>query len=183
MSEPFLSQIEIFGFNFAPRGWAICSGQTLSIQQNTAVFALLGTTYGGNGTTNFQLPDLRSRIPVGFGQGRGLSNYVLGEVGGTETVTLLQNQIATHSHLINADSSATTTTTNVPSSSVTLGRSSGTASGSSFAVNIYNTGSAPTTLSSETVGFTGQNQAHSNLMPTLCMNYCICLFGIFPSRN
>jgi microcystin-dependent protein len=183
MSEPYVSQIEIFGFNFAPRNWAICSGQTFAIAQNQALFSLLGTTYGGNGTTTFQLPDLRSRIPVGWGQGTGLSNYDLGQVGGVETVTLQQNQLPAHNHLINADSSATSGLTNVPSSTVTLGRSSGTASGSTFAVNIYNTGSAPTTLGSAAVGSAGSNQAHPNLMPTLCMNYCICLFGIFPSRN
>jgi microcystin-dependent protein len=183
MSEPYMSQIEIFGFNFPPKNWMTCSGQTLGISQNAALFSLLGTTYGGNGTTTFQLPDLRSRIPVGWGQGVGLSNYDLGQVGGVESVTLQQNQVPAHNHLINADSSATTTTTNVPSGSVTLGRSSGTASGGAFAVNIYNTGSAPTTLGSQAVGAAGANLPHPNLMPILCMNYCICLLGIFPSRN
>jgi microcystin-dependent protein len=183
MSEPYMSQIEIFGFNFAPKNWALCAGQIMAINQNQALFALLGTTYGGNGVQTFQLPDLRSRIPLGWGNGAGLSPYVLGEIGGNESVTLQQTQVPTHTHLINADSSTSSTLTNVPSGTVGLGRSSGTAPSGAFAVNIYNSGSAPTKLGSAAVGTTNGSLPHSNLMPTLCMNFCICLLGIFPSRN
>src|SRR5436853_2894344 len=99
MSTPYLGEIRLFPYNFAPRGWALCNGQILSIAQNTALFSLLGTTYGGNGQTTFALPDLRGRVPISSGQGPGLTNYTLGEVGGNETVSLNVNQNAAHSHL------------------------------------------------------------------------------------
>src|SRR5215475_4971153 len=104
MSEPFLGQIMLVPYNFAPRGWAFCNGQLLSISQNTALFSLLGTTYGGNGQTTFALPDLRGRVPLSSGQGPGLSNYNLGQSGGQETVTLTGNQMPAHQHAINANS-------------------------------------------------------------------------------
>lgn len=183
MSEAYISQIEIFGFNFAPKGWAFCAGQTLSIQQNQALFALLGTTYGGNGVQTFALPDLRGRLPLGYGQGPGLSNYDLGQAGGTEAVTLLQNQVPPHTHLLNADAATTSGLTNTPSSSRTLGQSSGSAPSGNFAVNIYGTASVAPRLNAAAVSIAGQSQPHSNLMPTLGLNLCICLVGIFPSRN
>src|SRR5215831_10605748 len=102
MSEPFVAQIQIFAFNFAPRGWAFCNGQILSIAQNTALFSLLGTTYGGNGQTTFALPDLRGRVPLSSGLGPGLSNYDFGEMAGTETVTLITNQMPVHNHAVPA---------------------------------------------------------------------------------
>ena len=108
MSEPFLGEIRLVGFNFAPVGWALCAGQILPINQNTALFSLLGTTYGGNGTTTFALPDLRGRAAVGFGQGPGLSNYDLGQSTGTETVTLTVGHIAAHSHLVAANAASAT---------------------------------------------------------------------------
>src|SRR3984893_4324338 len=113
MSEPFLGQIMLVGFNFAPQGWAFCNGQLLSISQNTALFSLLGTTYGGNGTTNFALPDLRGRAAVGFGQGPGLSNYDLGQSTGSEMVTLTVGQMPAHNHLVAAN--AATATASSPS--------------------------------------------------------------------
>ena len=182
MSEAYVSQIEIFGFAFAPKFWATCSGQILSIQQNEALFALLGTTYGGNGVQTFQLPDLRSRIPVGWGQGTGLSQYDLGQVSGTEAVNLAANQLPMHNHLLNADATTTSGITNTPSSSTTLGRSGGSAPSGAFSVNIYGT-TTGSTLNGAAVGGVGGNQAHSNLMPTLGLNFCICMSGIFPSRS
>src|SRR6476469_8648149 len=104
MTQPFLGQIQPFGFGFAPRGWALCNGQIMSISQNTALFSLLGTMYGGNGTTTFALPDLRGRIPISFGQGPGLTPRDQGEMGGEETVTLLSQQMPMHTHLPNAES-------------------------------------------------------------------------------
>jgi microcystin-dependent protein len=118
VSEPFLAEIILFAGNFAPRGWAFCQGQILSIAQNTALFSLLGTTYGGNGTTTFALPDLRGRVPVGQGQGPGLSAYTLGEVSGSESRTLTVNQLASHTHVVNASNGSATGTRpsgNVPS--------------------------------------------------------------------
>src|SRR5439155_18983562 len=110
MSEPFLGEIRLFGFNFAPRGWAFCQGQLLPIAQNTALFSLLGTTYGGNGQTTFALPDLRGRVAVGFGQGPGLSNIDLGQVSGAETATLTQAQMPAHGHLASVSQAAASST-------------------------------------------------------------------------
>ena len=186
MSEPSLGQVEVFSFNFPPKGWTTCSGQLLSIQQNSALFALLGTTYGGNGQTNFGLPDLRGRVPVGWGQGPGLSPYNLGQLGGEENHTLILNEMAQHNHPFNADtSSPATNNTNVPSTSVVLGNTIGTVSGSANAFNLYlyASGSPGGTLDPHSIGFTGGNQPHPNIMPYLALNFCISLTGIFPSRN
>jgi len=186
MSEPFLGQVEVFSFNFPPKGWATCSGQLLSIQQNTALFALLGTTYGGNGQTNFGLPDLRGRVPVGWGQGRGLSNYDLGQKGGEEAHTLIVNEMASHNHSLMADTSVpATNNTNVPSTSVVLGNTVGKLSGSAnpFNLYLYASGGPGGTLEGHSIGFTGGNQPHNNIMPYLALNICIALIGIFPSRN
>ncbi len=171
MSEPFLGMIAIYGFNFAPRGWAMCSGQILPIAQNTALFSLLGTTYGGNGQTTFALPDLRSRWPLHFGQGPGLSSYDLGQAAGTETVTLTGQQIPMHQHPVNAtDADATS---NKPDATSLL------SSGGS-----YSTGAANVQLSPNMIPPSGGgNQPHSNIQPYLALNFCIALEGIFPSRN
>ncbi|MGH7113273.1 MAG: phage tail protein, partial [Stellaceae bacterium] len=120
MAEPFLSMIEAFGFDFAPRGWALCAGQTLPIAQNQALFALLGTTYGGNGTTNFNLPDLRSRIAVGFGQGPGLSSYAQGTTGGEAAHTLLTSEVPTHTHNLNAVKNDQANGANIPAGNVLM---------------------------------------------------------------
>jgi microcystin-dependent protein len=169
MSEPFLGQIQSFGFNFAPRGWAMCNGQLLSIAQNTALFSLLGTTYGGNGQTTFALPNLQSRIPLHFGQGPGLSQYDLGQQAGEETVTLISTQMPQHNHLLNASSAVKLNTTPAGSG---LG-----------AAQIYTTAALDSVLNPQEIGFTGGSQPHDNLQPYLAINWCIALEGIFPSRN
>jgi microcystin-dependent protein len=168
MSEPFLGEIRIFGFNFAPRGWAFCNGQILSIAQNTALFSLLGTTYGGNGQTTFALPNLQSRVPVHFGQGPGLSSYALGQQAGTESVTLLVTQLPQHNHTVGA--STQSDITGNPTGNVPAGGAS------------YDT-TANAAMSSTMIGQTGGNQPHENLQPYLALNFCIALAGIFPSRN
>jgi microcystin-dependent protein len=186
MSEPYISQIEIFGFGFAPKNWANCAGQVMPISQNQALFSLLGTTYGGNGVQTFALPDLRGRVPISMGQGPGLPAYSEGQVGGEETHVLQTGEMPLHTHLIMADAATTTGIVNTPASNLSLGQSSGQPpSGSAFAVNIYNT-AAPgqgSALAPGAIGTTGNNQAHENRMPYLGINVCICLFGLFPSRD
>jgi microcystin-dependent protein len=180
--EGNIAEIRMFAGNFAPRNWAFCNGQIMAISQNTALFSLLGTTYGGNGQTTFALPDFRGRVAVGTGQGPGLSNRSLGEVAGTETVTLLTTEIPAHSH---------TATINVNSGPGTLSNPSGNylAGGQDATANpipTYAASSTPSTAlnpASVTGGNTGGSQPHNNMPPYLGMNYIICLFGIFPSRN
>jgi microcystin-dependent protein len=167
VAEPFLGSIIIFGGNFAPRGWAFCSGQILPINQNTALFSLLGTTYGGNGQTTFALPDLRGRAPLHFGQGPGLANYDLGQVGGTENVTLLAGQMPAHTHAQPA--TAGDETTNRPNAAVPA--RGGVYAGAPDGSNLAATTSA------------GGGQPHANVPPYLALNYIIALEGIFPSRN
>jgi microcystin-dependent protein len=181
MAQPYLSMIEAFGFNFAPQGWALCAGQTMSITQNQALFALLGTTFGGNGTTTFNLPDLRGRLALGFGQGSGLSSYPLGAVGGQETHQLVTNEAPTHGHSLNAVSNGQANGTNIPSSSVMMG--SGYAMEANNPVeNIYSNATPGIAMAASAVGMTG-GTPHENRMPFLTINYCIALQGIFPSRN
>jgi microcystin-dependent protein len=167
LSAPFLGEIRLFGFNFNPRGWATCSGQIMSIAQNSALFALLGTTYGGNGTSTFALPDLQGRVAVGQGNGSGLTPYVMGEFTGVETVILNSQQVPQHSHA--------QPVTNGPA---TTSRPHGTvpAAGGSYAA--AGDGGAFVATSAA-----GGNQPFSILQPLLVMNYCIALNGIFPSRN
>jgi microcystin-dependent protein len=172
VSDPFLGEIKIVGFNFAPRGYAQCNGQILPIAQNTALFSLLGTTYGGNGQTTFALPDLRSRVPVHVGQGPGLSPYDLGQTGGSETVTLTAGQLAPHNHTVN---SSTTATSKNPSNNVPAV----TGAGSSYA----ETPTPGTTMNPGMVTGGGGGQSHDNLQPYLCINFVIALEGIYPSRN
>ena len=179
MAEPFIGQIIIFGGNFAIRSYAMCNGQLLSIAQNTALFSILGTTYGGNGQTTFGLPNLQSRVPIHFGQGPGLSPYSLGQQAGTETVTLTSQQMPSHNHLINASE----------------GNGAQQAPGSGFlasgivptsgnaAVSNYRNSSDGTTLAPTAVGIAGGNQPHPNIQPYLALNFLIALEGIFPSRN
>ena len=173
MAEPFLGQIQPFGFNFAPRGWAMCNGQLLPIAQNTALFSLLGTTYGGNGQTTFALPDLRSRFPLHFGQGPGLSSYDLGQAAGTESVTLTVNQLPAHNHgvVINASTGAKLNTTPAANN---LG-----------GAQIYTNAALDSVMdpAMATAGITGGSQPIQILPPYLALNWCIALEGIFPSRN
>lgn len=174
MSEPFLGMIQIFPYNFAPRGWAFCAGQILPIAQNTALFALLGTTFGGNGQTTFALPDLRGRVPVGAGQGPGLSSYDLGQVGGTESVTLITNQLPSHNHTVTIAVNSSEGGANSPA-----GGFLGKADPGPYAATTDNSimGAQPPT------GLTGGNQPVPILQPYLTLQYCIALEGIFPSRN
>lgn len=177
MSTPFLSQIEIFSFNFAPKGWALCNGQLLPINQNQALFSLLGTTYGGDGRVNFGLPDLRSRTPVTWGQ-----TYVLGERGGEENVTIITSTMPQHSHNLMADNN--NPTANVPASANVIAKNQGVAStGGTFNFALYS-GNAPNNIAAaNTVGNSGGSQPHTNIMPYLCLNFSIALQGIFPSQN
>lgn len=183
MTSPYLGEIRPFGFNFAPRGWALCAGQILPIASNTALFSLLGTTYGGNGTTTFALPDLRSRLALGMGQGSGLSQYVEGEETGTETVTLLITEMASHSHTpYTRTKPGTTDMHNVPVAGDYISRFNTNATQIGFTWNNPPLENA-TTLHPTFIGFAGGNQPHNNLQPVLAINYCICTSGVFPARN
>jgi len=162
-----------FGFNFAPRNWAMCNGQILSIAQNTALFSLLGTTYGGNGQTTFALPDLRGRVGIHFGQGPGLSPYALGQVGGTETTSLTINNLPAHTHPFAPPCVDDDATGGIPT-----GKSPATS-----ANNIYASPTGTATMAPGTTGPTGGSQPFSILPPYLAVNWCIALNGIFPSRN
>ena len=169
---PFLGNIMLFAGNFAPRGWVFCNGQLLSIANDSALYALLGTTYGGDGQVTFAVPDLRSRVPIHQGQGPGLSNYVMGQQSGTETVTLLNTQIPIHTHAVAVSSSAASTGT--PGSSVTLGVA---------AAEIYIADTADGVMNPQSIGIAGGSQPHDNIQPYLALNYVIAIDGIFPSRN
>ena len=172
MSEPFLGEIRMFGFGFAPQGWAQCNGQLLPINQNQALFSLLGTTYGGDGRTAFALPDMRSRVPVCQGQGPGLSSYAEGQAGGAETVTLVPAQMPGHTHPVKASSSAAGS--NQPEGRA-LARSAG---------HIYTAKpDTSTIMNADMLGDTGGGQSHDNIQPYLAVNFCIALNGIFPSRS
>lgn len=178
MASPYLGEIRMFGFGFAPVGWLPCNGQTLSISQYAALFALLGTTYGGNGTSTFQLPNLQSRVPVNQGQGTGLSAYVLGEQTGAESVTLTSSQMPTHTHAVSASATATTPS---PSGAVPAAFPSPR---SVAATDIYAAAPDGTTkMNQGMIATAGGNQAHNNIQPVLCVNFCIATEGIFPSRS
>lgn len=178
--EPYLGQIQLFGFNYAPRGWAFCHGQILSIAQNSALFALLGTMYGGNGQTTFALPDLRGRVAIGHGKGEGLSIYDLGQQGGSEFVTLIQSQIPAHNHPIYVfNGVGTTDVANgnyLANGAVTIAR------GNTVPANVYGT-TPGGQLNQGAVGSQGAGLPHENRQPYLVMNYCIAVQGAFPSRN
>lgn len=174
MADPFVAEIRIFPFNFAPRGWAWCDGQLMPLSQNTALFSLLGTTYGGNGKSNFALPDLQGRAPMHPGQGPGLSLHDLGETGGSETVTLLESEIPSHSHGLIA--SGTTGTKSTPSGN-TLARTSG-ATPYQPTINQNLVSMAP-----EALPPAGGDAPHNNLQPYLTFFFCIALQGVFPPRT
>ena len=175
MSEPLIGQIIVFAGNFAPSGWAMCNGQLLSISQNTALFSVLGTTYGGDGQTTFALPDFRGRVSVGAGQGAGLSFYAQGEVGGTESIGLVASQVPGHGHGLQA---AATVTTATPGSTTVLGTVETTVPAY---VPASTTGA--TALSPSSISAAGSGVPHENRQPFLALNYIIALFGIFPSQN
>jgi microcystin-dependent protein len=168
MATPYISEIKLVAFQFAPKGWALCNGQILSIQQNAALFSLLGTTFGGNGINTFALPNLQGRAVLG--QGVAGNSYVVGEVGGEPNVTLTSQQIPSHNHAIQGVSA----TANLKP-----------AAGNAFAASSANpfSSTANTTMNPGTVGIAGGGQPHPNLPPYLVLNYIIALSGIFPSRN
>lgn len=168
MATPYIGQIIMFGGNFAPQGYAFCNGQLLPIAQYDALFALIGTTYGGDGQNTFALPDLRDRAPMHMGQGTGLSIYTIGQIGGTPEVTLTAAQLPTHGHNVQASSAAATTDT--ASASVSLAATTSPTYGA--ATNLAPLGSS-----------LGAGQPHNNRQPYLGINFCIALEGIFPSRN
>ena len=175
MADPFVAEIRIFPFSFAPKGWAFCDGQLLPLSQNTALFSLLGTTYGGNGTSNFALPDLQGRAPMHPGQGPGLSLHDLGESGGSDFVTLLQSEMPIHSHALLAN--AVVGDTNSPSPSVSLTRShNATAYQSTTNQNLVQ-------FAPGAVAPAGGDQPHNNMMPYLTLNFNIALQGVFPPRT
>ncbi len=181
--DPLLAMIFAFGSNFAPQGFLFCSGQLLAISSNTAVFSLLGTTYQGNGTTNFALPDLRGRAPIGQGQGPGLSNYVLGQASGAESVSISISNLPQHTHALNVNSGAATTG-GAPGTTTYLSRGPSTGSGPNATVeNIYTTTAPNTTLAPTAVGLTGSNIPLPILSPYLAISYIIAMNGIFPTRN
>jgi microcystin-dependent protein len=171
MATPFIGEIKMFGGNFAPRNYAFCAGQLLSIAQNSALFALLGTTYGGNGQTTFALPDLRGRAPIHQGNLAGGGSYSMGQVLGTESVTLTASQMPAHTHSLGANSG--------PGSGA--GPSGAVWASSAATQNYAATGSTP--MNAAAVTSSGGNQPHENRQPFLTINFIIALFGIFPSRN
>lgn len=179
MSEPFIAEVRIFPFNFAPRGWAFCDGQLLPIAQNTALFALIGTTYGGDGQTTTALPNLQGRTAMHPGTGPGLTSRSLGQQGGLDTVTLSPAQIPQHNHLLRARAEAgdaSDPANQVPAAA----KDDGTGS----PVNSpYTSEAADTSLNANALATVGGSQAHNNTMPSLVLNFCIALQGLFPSRN
>ncbi|HJX90796.1 MAG TPA: tail fiber protein [Pyrinomonadaceae bacterium] len=172
MSDPFVAEIRIFPFNFAPRGWAWCDGQILPISQNTALFSLLGTTYGGNGQSNFALPNLQGFVPMHPGQGPGLSLHDLGEVSGSENVTLLQSEIPNHSHTLRA--SLDDADLAIPTSDRSLAKASS---------NLYANVNPNTTMANQALSPAGGDQPHNNMMPYLTYYFNIALQGIYPPRS
>jgi microcystin-dependent protein len=186
MSQPYIGQIELFAFNLVPKGWAPCQGQLMAIQQNAALFSLLGTTYGGDGIRTFALPDLRGRVAMGQGGGGGLSTVEMGEVQGEANHTILISEMPAHSHALNtAPAASTDTNSAIPSSTMVLANAIGKDGGNTFAVSPYaavppapSVAMAPTAITPS-----GGSQPHNNMMPYLALGFCIALSGIFPSRN
>ena len=176
MSDPYVGESRLVGFSFAPEGWAFCDGSLLSISNFEVLFTLIGTTYGGDGQSTFAVPDMRGRIPIHQGQGQGLSPYVLGQKAGTESVTLLPQNLPAHSHILTVTSSGANTGT--PSSIVELGAISGD---SLYSNNVA--GITPVAMASTAVSITGGTLPHDNLMPTLTVRFCIAWAGVFPSQS
>jgi len=182
MTTPFIGQIAMFAGNFAPKNTAFCNGQLLPINQNQALFSLLGTSYGGNGINNFALPNLQSRLPVHQGQGPGLSPYILGQSAGAENVTIDQTTMPSHSHSFYATTASATTGT-IASNQIPAAPTAANASLYAVSASLPNPPLTPQALAAGTCGNAGGSQPHSNLMPTLCVSFLICLTGVFPSRN
>ncbi|HZQ13401.1 MAG TPA: tail fiber protein [Pseudolabrys sp.] len=182
MSDVFIGQILMFGGNFAPRGFAFCNGQLLSIAQNQALFALIGTTYGGNGIQNFALPNLQSSVPVHSGHGTGLSSYALGQTGGSPAVTLTTPMMPAHTHSLNA--TKTQANTGTIGMTVVPGVPVGTDNPEFYIAQQQGAPPPqPQPMAAAACGPAGANQPHTNLMPSLCITFIIALQGIFPSRS
>jgi len=173
MADPFVAEIRIFPFNFAPKGWAFCDGQLLPLSQNTALFSLLGTTYGGNGKSTFALPDLQGSSPMHPGQGPGLSLYDLGQTGGSETVTLLESEMPVHPHTLRG----------YRSDPADRFQPTGTALARANNGNAYNAAANLVLLAPQSLAPAGSSLPHNNLMPYLVLNFCIALQGVFPPRT
>jgi microcystin-dependent protein len=171
MADPFVAEIRPFGFNFAPKGWAQCNGQLLPISQNTALFALLGTYYGGDGKSTFALPNLQGSVPMQEGQSGGTSQRVIGEAAGAPTVTLLQSEIPVHTHAFNAVES-TATERQPPNQMLAVGE----------AISFYRAAQPDTTMNAGMLAVSGGDLPHNNMQPSLAVNFCIALQGIFPQR-
>jgi microcystin-dependent protein len=180
MAEPFLGEIRMVGWNFPANGWALCNGQLMPISQNTALFSLLGTQFGGDGVRTFALPDLQGRVPIHQGNGTNLSPYVVGAFSGTENVTLLTTQMPSHNHLMGVSNQAGTVAD--PTNAVLAQGNSGSGR-ETVAVSDYVSTAATGTLAPTAISVAGGSQPHSNLQPYLCVNFIIALQGIFPSRQ
>ena len=181
MTAPFLAEIRMFGFNFAPRGWMICAGQLLPISQNTALFSLLGTTYGGDGKSTFGLPKLQANSAMHFGQSNTGTLYDLGQQSGETAVTLINTEMPAHTHQVNADTGLGTSPD--PNGLVYMKGNYDDGQGHSGGVQVYAKAAPDAQLNPATaVGLTGGNQPHNNMMPYLVFNFCIAVQGIFPSR-
>ena len=174
MSDSFIGQISLFSFEFAPRNWAACNGQLVSISQNNALYALIGTAYGGDGVNTFALPDLRGRVPIGYGASAQSGMVALGQRGGSEAVTLTQANLPSHTHALNGS-------TQVATRRIPTGRM--LATDTSTNAEYYAPPGQVTALSPDAIGPTGGSQPHENRQPYLAINYCIALYGVFPSRN
>ena len=179
MSQPFLAEITMFAFNFAPKGWAFCNGQLLPISQNTALFSLLGTMYGGDGKSTFALPDLQGSAPLHEGQGAGLSLYDQGEITGETSVTLLTSEIPAHNHTLKAITDPGTTLTSAGNS---LATAFGGGKLGSFTGNYLTSNAPQTALAPQALSTNGSSQPHNNMQPYLTLNFCIAMQGVFPSR-
>ena len=173
--DDLMGSIDFWALDWAPRNWALCNGQILNINQNQALFSLFGTTYGGNGQTTFALPDLRSRVPIGFGTGTGLPTYNLGQVGGEISHTLNLNEIPMHNHMVSCNGTASgRDLSNTP-----VGKIPAKSSSSSNNYSLVQGGQ----MAADMLGNTGANQGHENMMPYIVINYIVCLYGIYPSRS
>lgn len=174
MTNPFVAEIRIFPFNFAPTQWAVCDGQILPLSQNTALFSLLGTTYGGDGKSTFALPDMQDSAPMFYGQGPGLTLHEIGETGGSQTVSLLESEIPAHNHAMKSEVLANGNK-GTPSPSTAFAKAAGGA--------VYETATDGTVMNAGVIAPAGGDQPHNNMMPYITLNFCIALQGVFPPRS